>query len=91
MVLGVRRVRSEVGAGRLGDGRRPGREQRIELRLRARQRRARRETSDQIQKMAAAILPVGRIDDERQPHLDVVVGDVEVRRHHADDGPARRR
>src|SRR5580765_4171958 len=63
----------------------PRREQRLEFRARVAQGDAVRQSADQKQVMAAAI---GRrsIDDQRQPDLCALIGDVERWRHHPDDG-----
>ncbi len=62
----------------------PLRQQRLQLGVGGRRRDARLQPADQVQVVTAAVLAVARIEAERQPDLDVVVHDVELRRHHAD-------
>ena len=86
--FGVRRVRTAGRRRRARDRRGPAGEQRVELGLRTLQRRTVGEPADQIEIVAAAVLPVRGIEHQRIPDFDVLVGDVEMRRHDADDGAA---
>ena len=63
----------------------PARHERCKLGLRLRRRDAVLHPPNQIQEMVSAVLAIRGIELQRQPHLDVVVHDVETGRHDADD------
>ena len=55
----------------------------VKIRLRLSDRHARLQQTDDPEVVAAAIVLLFSIKDERRPHLAAVVGVVEVRGHHA--------
>ena len=59
--------------------------QRVELGVRGLRRDAVAQPADEIQEVAAAVLPIRRIQPERHPDLGAVVHHIRARRHHADD------
>ena len=63
----------------------PARHERRKLGLCLRWRDAVLHSSNQIQEMISPVAAIRRIELQRQPHLDVVVQDVEPGRHDADD------
>ena len=78
----------EFGPAGLRDRRRPAGDQRVELGARTGERGAVGEATDQVEIVAGAVLPIRGIENQRIPELDVLIGDVEMRRHDADDSPA---
>ena len=73
-----------VAPGVLPTTGRPGVEQRVELRARSGQRGTLGEPADEVQEVAATILPVRRIEHQRQPDLGMLIRHVEMRRHDPD-------
>ena len=63
----------------------PVHELHLEVRPRQRERHARLEATDQIEKVAAAVSRIDGIQRERQPQLDLLIVHVVAARHDADD------
>ena len=63
----------------------PARHERRQLRLRLLRGHVVFQTAQHVEKVTFSILAQGRIELERQPHLDTVVHEVEAGRHDAND------
>ena len=64
-------------------------DERVQLRLRRLRRHPVLQTADEIEKVASAVLTIGRVQPEGHPDLGAVVHDVGAGRHHADDFAAQ--